>query len=175
MVTAFEMGKPVTIFGRRVFERFNAEGFRGCVKMTDEKAGICVQLYISRIYMPCFWFRTEFLKPDEEFMAFSAATVGQIETALGGMRGRVLVDTPICRGCLKSWMLGKARIAPGHFLEGLIVRMPFAPLYSIYLDTGDERFRQWLQENDTRPRRPRITESNKISEDIIGVKRVKMR
>lgn len=170
-----EVGKPVAIFGRILFEKLNAEGFRGCVKMIDEKAGWCVQLYISRIYMPCFWFRMEFLRPDPEFMALSAATPGQIETALGGMRGNGLFDTPICRGCLRSWMLGKARVAPGHFLEKRIEGMLFKDLYAIYLDTGDACFRQWLDENDTRPRRPRITESKKISEDILGVKRVKMR
>ena len=174
-LTDLEVGKPVTIFGRRVFEKFNAEGFRGCVKMTDEKAGWCVQLYISRIYMPCFWFRQEFLRPDPEFMAFSAATPEQIETALGSRASGGIFDTLICRGCLRSWMLGKARVAPGHFLEGLIKGMLFKELYQIYLDGDGGFFKSWLDANDTRPRRPRITESNKISEDIIGVKRVKMR
>ena len=170
----FEVGAAVISIDAEPFGGFNTKGFLGFVRKVDAKAGVCVSIFVSRIYEPCFWYSWYKLEMNPAAPAFKPVTAADIETALGG-REKNVQDNPIIVGCLKSWLLDKARVVPGHSLEQVIQDMKWSPLKGIYNNTRDDLLAAWIKEYDTRPRRPRMTvESDEVYKGIISIRRPKM-
>ena len=168
-----DVGNTVAIVTNMARCVLNTSGMRGCLQMKDAKAGICVKLFISRIYQPCFWY-----KPDDlgsirvsSSKEWAAVKYGSLEIALG-LRTRRLPNEPITRGCLRSWLLDRATVPLGHLLEGIILNMPYQELHNMWSREG--AYKDWVEYYDTRPRRTKIVESKELVSGFIGVRRTRI-
>lgn len=168
------VGNPVVVLGSAPHEQFSPAGFRGCIKLLDDRAGLCVQLAVSRIYTPCFWYREAQLKMDDEFTAGLWATWEQIEKSLGYRSKTILNDSMMNRGLLRSWMLSMVRVSPGHTLENIIKNMSFRDVYNIWCDRSGMMYEKWVKLNDRRPKRPRMTESTPVLGEPLSVRRTRI-
>jgi hypothetical protein len=176
-IESYPVGSTVQVADKsQTLGGMNPYSFCGCVKKLDIDGGVCVELFISRIYTPYFWFNWSKLKkiPNQELGTIAI----QIETAVGGRTmGGAIADTPIMRGMLRSWMLVRLSIPPGHELEDRVLKMSFGQLVSIYVDTTETQWALWLSVNDSRPKRPRIRTPRMTGAgfgDILSVKRNKI-
>ena len=167
-------GDPVIVLAAAPLEQFSSAGFRGCIKLSDSRAGLCVSLAVSRIYTPCFWYKEAQLKKDEEFTAGLTATWDMIEKSLGYRGKMTLSDSIMNRGLLRSWMLHMVRVAPGHSLENIIKAMSFRDVYNIWCDWSGTMFEKWVKRYDNRPRRPRMTERKPVLGEPLSVRRTRI-
>lgn len=168
------VGNPVVVLGSAPHEQFSPAGFRGCIKLSDARAGLCVQLCVSRIYSPCFWYKEAQLKKDDEFTAGMCATWDMIEKSLGYRAKVILNDSIMNRGLLRSWMFHMVRVPPGHTLENIIKAMSFGQVYQIWCDRSGIMFEEWVKRYDSRPKRPRMTESQSVLGEPLSVRRTRI-
>ena len=173
----FKVGDPVMVKKAIVFGGLSTLGICGCVDKTDEQAGICVALCVSRIYRPRFWYLEEHLAAVNESKGWrDKLSAADIQEAIGGRGDNLIMRTPliIMLGFLRSWML--ARVAPpvGHPLEISITRLKVEELLATYNDISEGLFIKWVSDNDTRVRRPRITGDATVAGGIIGIPRTKI-
>ena len=84
----------------------------GDVRMVHEGSGVCVRLFISRIYQPRFWYKPEELSIDNRTQTLPV-DAEWLESALGA-RAKVwlTMDKQIAYGCIRSWLLQKAGARP---------------------------------------------------------------
>lgn len=169
LLDKFEVGNIVMVADgspNARFEGFNTYALRGCVQKKDSRAGLCVQLFVSRIFQPCFWYQPGCLAIDNVLMAFVPVPWSSIEQAIGVPSRVELPKNSIILGCLRSWFVSKAQARPGQSLFVFISKMSWEDCVAIY-QGGPAMMDAWLKANDTRVRRPQLMESQ---EDAFGLK-----
>ena len=169
----FKVGTHVAVAGPHVFGILDAFGFHGTVVRVHDTGEVthCVELLISRIYKPCFWFHWSRLKAREGEPQAPVATV--LSRAVGG-RTANLPFSPITLGCLQSWMHLRVRPAPGHPLEVLIRTTGFDYLLNLFGDASDLTYSEWVATNDMRPKRAQINVLPAVDAQEINIRRPKM-
>lgn len=167
----FPLGSTVIVADsspNAIFGPLRTYGMRGCVRKVDAKAGVCVSLFISRIFQPCFWYQPSGLAVDNALVAFTPIAADKLENAMGGSRTAPLSDAAITTGVLRSWLIDKAQAKPSQVLYQFIAKMGFKDLSYIYQETGYSRLQLWLKENDTRVKRPQMTDYATSTEDPVA-------
>ena len=155
----FPVGTTVVVADSTVNAQFGplqTYGMRGCVRMIDAKAGVCVSLFISRLFQPCFWYQPSCLRINTELVGFLPVPADALEKAMGGSRTRPLNDAAITTGVLRSWLIDRAQARTGQVIYNFIAKMNYKDLTYLYQEEGYSRLLLWLKENDTRVKRPQM-------------------
>lgn len=170
----FVVGSRVTILDSRSMDGLVTKGMAGCVVKVDEKSGFCVQLFITRIFEPCFWYAEAMLELNTTTQTLPC-TPEFIEAALGGRRQLVSSQSLIRIGALRSWLIGRARALPGQGVYTAASQCSWNDLYTMYNDPSNAVLMRWLDVNDTRARRPQMLASDvELPAISVGIRRPRM-
>jgi hypothetical protein len=148
---------PVMVVDKYTQGCLETSGMCGMVKMLHEKCGACIEIYVSRIFAPYFWYPLSILAVVEKTGLFGGMPYDKIELGLGGRGRQALYCNPISDGMLRSWLIDRTKAMPGQSLDLLIMNMPWLELNNMYMSSNDSVFKSWVEKYDTRPRRTRIT------------------
>lgn len=157
VIKAFPIGSWARSTKTERFGPLLTTGVDGLVRKHHAEAGVLVKLYVSRIYEPSFWFKAG------ELQAWNGPQVlpissDAIEYMLGG-RGAILSNNPISMGMMRSWLLWKMRVAPGHPIEEVVRSVKYEDVYPMFRDSSNINLNRWAELNDTRARRTVVTDT----------------
>lgn len=154
--TAWRIGTDDVATVRR--GTFDTYGMSGCVVGVDERASICLQLYISAIYAPCFWYPSGQLNPSGLVGALPLS-YKQIEERMLYARAQAgsLTFSPITVGLLQSWLISKLNIRPGLPVIDTVRAASCSELIAMYGDVSDGVLNWWAEKYDTRIKRVLIS------------------
>jgi hypothetical protein len=170
-----KVGDLVDIKDKRLLGGLCTYNMSGIVKMLHDKSGACVEIFVSRVFSPHFWYALDMLSIPEVRSDFVPVSAGDMEELLGGRGKRPLYNNKIVTGCFRSWFIARTRALAGQSVDRLIAALTWAEMYNLYMDSSDQLFRRWVEQYDTRPKRPRMVVAKDVGElDTVGIKRPKM-
>lgn len=172
----FAVGTRVTVRDTRSFGGLVTNGMSGCVVKLDEKSGVCVQLFITRIFEPCFWYMPAVLEVSNDTQVLPYPP-DLLEVALGGRTNRWSASqNKLMLGALRSWLIGRSRALPGQGVFTAASQCSWNDLCVMYQDPNNTVLARWLDANDTRAKRPQmlVSDVELAPAASTGVRRPKM-
>jgi hypothetical protein len=144
-----QTGEIVRVMGSEPLDGFKTSGLRGKVIATCKDL-ICVDIPVSPIYQPCFWYREAQLARSGPEPIYHLGWFG-IETSFYQRpycSESDVVNRPIHRGLLRSWLWLKTEPEVDSDLGKAIMSEGIVTLAEIYRDTTDNKLRKYISAYD---------------------------